>query len=137
MNSQSVPTGTSKCLLILNNSPIFDGIENDACIQLKNLSILISISSSALVLNLILNGTPDTTSYSSVNPNSIALIDTTASLISGGIQIYSTISTGITNLDLTDNNIILKSGDTLAFVGTSLSGDQTCNLAINWLENTF
>lgn len=129
-------SSVSTSLLNLNNMTVFNGIENISCVQLKSVSVYIN-GADAVILNFILNGVPNTTSYASVNVNSISQVDTSGSSISGGTQIFTMICS-TTIIDLTDNNIILKNGDLISFVASSVSGSPiSCSIAVNWIENTF
>lgn len=126
---------TNVSLLNIYNNSVFNGINNTACIKLQSLSIY--ALNEVVTLNIFLNASIDSPSYSQVNLYSIISTDTFGSNVSGGTLIYSTICLS-SNIDLINSNIIMKSGDTLSFIVSTISGNSTtCNMAINWIENTY
>ncbi len=137
--NKNVSPGISYVFSLLNPTTFNDTI-NNSCAKLTSMSLQTGTPNSYPVyLNLFLNAILDTPIYSSINSGSIIQSDTSGSNINGGTLIYSGVfSAGISAMiDLTNNNIILKSGDVISFCINPLANPQTGFINVNWIESTY
>lgn len=132
----------SPCVLTMYNVLTYNGFENAASVQLKNVSLYVGIPDVAVNLSIILNADkmepgPE---YELVNAASVINVATNADSVSGGTQVFSVVCGSSNIIDLTNYNIFVRSNEYLSFLVTPFSPFApekiSCKLGVVWSECT-
>ena len=143
-NSAGVGVTTRRPILSIQALKTFNTIANNAIILPNTISVF--CNQQPVFIEIVRNATSLTgASWSSVDSNSTAQFDTSASTISGGSVVFSTLiaSSSAFQLPLSANLLnrlivtysqLLNASDTLSLVCTSTAGASTTYGGITWKE---
>jgi hypothetical protein len=145
-NTAGAAVTTRRPILSIRSAQTYNGLPNLA-IVLPN-TVTVYTATASVYVELVRNGSLSGPSWSNIDPNSTAQVDTSATAINGGSTVYSTIvgSTfaGASSVlaiaeNLLDRLVIAYSQltstpDTISVVATSLGASTTTYAALTWKE---